>query len=321
MQEKTIGFVIPKGWPKPIYQIDKKSFNKGAITLGKQLFYDPVLSADSSISCASCHSPYNAFTHVDHALSHGIHDSIGNRNSPALMNLAWHNSYMWDGAITNLDVQALAPISHPKEMGENMPHVIQKLKRNKIYPALFYAAYLDSSINQQKSLQALSQFLLCLISANSKYDSVMNQRAKFTSQEEHGYALFRQNCASCHAEPLFSNYQFENNGLQLDTNLKDYGRMLVTKNPKDSLLFKVPTLRNIAYTSPYMHDGRFKKLSQVINHYSSGIQKSHTLSKHFIKGIQLSKNDQVDLLAFLLTLSDRTFLFNESFHYPPKNRH
>jgi cytochrome c peroxidase len=313
--------VIPKKWPKPSYNFAKNPLSQAGIALGRQLFYDPILSADSSISCASCHSPYNAFTHVDHALSHGIHDSIGTRNSPALINLAWHKNYMWDGAIVNLDAQALAPITHPKEMGENMAHVIQKLKRNKSYPPLFYAAYRDSNINQQNSLLALSQFVLSLISSNSKYDSVMNHQAKFNAQEEHGYALFRNNCASCHTEPLFSNYQFENNGLQIDTTLKDYGRMLVTKYRKDSLLFKVPTLRNIAYTSPYMHDGRFKKLSQVLNHYSNGIQLSATLANQLRKGIHLSKNDQVDVIAFLLTLSDRKFLFNEQFHHPAIIRH
>lgn len=309
---------MPKKWPKPAYNFSINPLSKAGVALGRQLFYDPILSADSSISCASCHSPYNAFTHVDHALSHGIHDSIGTRNSPALMNLAWHNNYMWDGAICNLDVQALAPITHPKEMGENMVHVVQKLKRNKIYPQLFYAAYHDSTITQNKSLSALSQFILSLISANSKYDSVMSHHAKFSIQEQHGYSLFRQNCATCHAEPLFSNYGFENNGLRLDALLKDYGRMLVTKNRNDSLLFKIPTLRNIAYTSPYMHDGRFKKLSQVLNHYSKDIQHGRTLSKHLQKGIQLNPNDQVDMIAFLLTLSDPSFLFNENFHYPRK---
>jgi cytochrome c peroxidase len=312
------GFSIPKNWPQPQYDFSKNPLSSEKIQLGRMLFYDPALSRNNTISCASCHSQYTAFTHVDHALSHGINDSIGSRNSPALVNLAWQNSFMWDGAINHLDMQALAPISHPSEMGEKIENVVSKLQSSKNYPLLFYKAFNDSVITGEHTLKAISQFMLTLVSADSKYDSVMRKQSEFTSQEKNGYKLFRQNCSACHQEPLFTNLQFENNGLSVDPYLKDPGRMKITKNPNDSLKFKVPTLRNIEFSYPYMHDGRFKKLSEVINHYTSGIERTKTVSEKLQKPIILSSNEKVDVIAFLLTLTDRKFLFNPSYSYPMK---
>ncbi len=312
---KKYHFVVPKSWPKPTYDFSQNPLTEDKIELGRVLFYDPILSKNNTISCASCHSQYTAFTHVDHALSHGIDDRIGNRNSPALMNLAWHNLFMWDGAINHLDLQALSPMSNPNEMGEKIEHVIIKLQKSKSYSFLFYKAFNDSLITGEHTLKAISQFMLTLISSNSKYDSVMQNLTQFTNQEKNGYRLFKQNCSSCHTEPLFTNVKFENNGLSLDTLLKDYGRMKVTKNPNDSLKFKVPSLRNIEFSYPYMHDGRFKKIGEVINHYTSGIINSKTLSNQLQKKIVLSSNEKVDLTAFLLTLTDKTFLFNPKYSY------
>jgi cytochrome c peroxidase len=309
-------FEIPPNWPKPVYNFSKNPINREVVSLGRALFYDPLLSKDNSISCASCHSNYNAFTHVDHKLSHGIGDSIGIRNSPVLMNLAWSPTFMWDGAINHLDMQALAPITHPREMGESFTNVVQKLKKSKLYPTLFKTAFQDSIISGERTLKALSQFMVTLISANAKYDSVMRKQAQFSLQEKNGYALFKKNCASCHQEPLFSNYQFENNGLPVDTSINDFGRMRVSLLSADSLKFKVPTLRNLNYSFPYMHDGRFKKLSEVINHYTNGIVKSKTLSAKLTNPIVLSENEKVDLTAFLLTLTDKSFVFNPEFAYP-----
>lgn len=309
-------FTIPQNWPKPVYDFSKNPLTEEKIELGRALFYDPILSADNTISCANCHSQYSAFTHIDHALSHGIGDSIGTRNSPALMNLAWQNSFMWDGAINHLDMQALAPISHPNEMGEKIEHVPGKLQRSALYPSLFFKAFNDSVITGETTLKAIAQFMLTIVSANSKYDSVMSKQAAFTTQEQNGYQLFQKNCNSCHAEPLFTNGLFENNGLSLDTTLNDFGRMKITQNSDDSLKFKVPTLRNIEFSYPYMHDGRFKKLSDVLKHYTSGIHQSKTLAKQLQKPIILSSNERVDIIAFLLTLSDKEFLFNPAFSYP-----
>lgn len=309
-------FDVPKGWPKPIYDFNKNPLSEPKIELGRILFYDPVLSKDSTISCASCHSSFNAFTHVDHQLSHGIAGKIGTRNSPALMNLAWSTSFMWDGAVNHLDVQALAPISNPLEMDEDIAHVVAKLKTAWNYTSLFYAAFGDSVITGEHVLKSLSQFMLTLVSNNAKYDSVMRGEKEFSPQEANGYALFKRNCAACHTEPLFTNEQFENNGLYVDGTLKDIGRMKITRNPADSLKFKVPTLRNIQYSYPYMHDGRFKNLNQVLNNYIMGIQHSPTLSPHLQKGIYLNNNEKVDLISFLYTLSDKSFVFNTRYQYP-----
>jgi len=306
----------PESWPKPIYNFDKNPLTQEGIDLGRMLFYDPILSKDSSISCSNCHLSYTAFTHVDHALSHGVNDSIGARNSPALMNLAWHNSFMWDGAVNHLDVQALAPISHPAEMDEDINNIIKKLKGHSTYKESFYKAFQDSTITGEHLLKAISQFELTLISCNSKYDSVMLKTQVFTLQEERGYALFKKDCSSCHAEPFFTNNQIENNGLPIDPILLDLGRYDITKKKTDSLKFKVPTLRNIEFSYPYMHDGRFKSISEVLNHYTNNINLSNTLSNKLKSKIKLTSNQKVDLTAFLLTLSDKNFLFNNNHTFP-----
>ena len=309
-------FYIPENFPKPVYDFSKNPLTKEKILLGRTLFYDPILSKTNTISCESCHSPFSSFTHIDHALSHGIHDSIGTRNSPVLLNLAWQKSFMWDGAVNNLDMQALAPISHPAEMGSSIKEVVEKLNAGEKYHKLFYNAYGDSIATGEHTLKAISQFMLTLVSANAKYDKVMRKEMSFTDQEANGYALFKKNCASCHAEPLFTNGDFENNGLPMDAVLKDIGRMKITANLSDSLKFKVPSLRNIEYSYPYMHDGRFKKLSEVLNHYTNDIHSSKTLAQQLQKPIVLTANDKVDLIAFLLTLSDKEFVFNPKFQYP-----
>ncbi|MBK9025741.1 MAG: cytochrome-c peroxidase [Saprospiraceae bacterium] len=309
-------FVVPENFPHPVYDFSKNPLTENKILLGRTLFYEPLLSKNNTISCESCHSPFSAFTHIDHQLSHGIHDSIGTRNSPALMNLAWQKTFMWDGAVNNLDMQALAPISHPAEMGSNIQEVVEKLNTSPKYRLLFYKAYKDSLITGEKTLKAISQFMLTLVSANSKYDKVMRKELSFTEQESNGYLLFKINCSSCHTEPLFSNGNFENNGLAKDADLRDNGRMKVTNLSQDSLKFKVPTLRNIEYSYPYMHDGRFKRLAEVLNHYTNGIQQSNTLANQLKHGILLTSNEKVDLITFLLTLSDKDFVFNPKFQYP-----
>jgi len=311
-------FYIPQNWPKPVYDFAKNPLKKEKIALGSALFYDPILSRNNTISCASCHSQYTAFAHIDHRLSHGINDKIGTRNAPALFNLAWNNSFMWDGAVHHIDAQAIAPISNPLEMDEKLENIVLKLQKSKLYPALFKEAYGDSIITGERTLKAISQFMLTLISANSKYDKVQRKEKgyQFTESENKGYQLFKQNCANCHKEPLFTTGAFENNGLQPDTLLKDIGRMKITKSPKDSLRFKVPSLRNVEVTSPYMHDGRYPNLQMVLFHYTDNIHYSKTLSKPLLKRIILNENDKRDLISFLNTLTDETFLRNPKYSYP-----
>ncbi|MEL6842680.1 MAG: cytochrome-c peroxidase, partial [Bacteroidota bacterium] len=224
---------LPTHFPAPQYDFADNPANEEAFQLGRALFYDPGLSADNSISCASCHSPYHAFAHTDHDLSHGIHDSVGTRNAPALFNLAWQSSFMWDGAIQHLDMQALAPISHPGEMGSSLPKVISYLQADTRYPVLFEAAFGDSVISGEYVLKALAQFQLGLISSNAKYDSVQRGESNFTVQEQSGYLLFQQHCNVCHTEPLFMNNGFANNGLSLDSSLMDYGRIAISQQPEE----------------------------------------------------------------------------------------
>ena len=315
LKPTPIYFQIPKGWPKPNYDFSKNPLTEEGFQLGRQLFYDPILSKDSTISCASCHLQATGFTHVDHSLSHGIDGKIGTRNSMTMMNLAWSKTFMWDGGVNHLDVQAINPITSPLEMDETLANVVQKLQKSDKYKSLFFAAFGDENITGQRVLKALSQFELLLISANSKYDKVMRKEAVFTNQEQNGYQLFKTNCASCHSEPLFTNGKYENNGIPLDTTLNDIGRQRITEKFEDYLKFKVPTLRNIQFTNPYMHDGRFEKLTEVVKHYNS-LGNNKNLPKQLQKLMNLTDNERVDLVAFLLTLTDNEFLFDKRFSYP-----
>ena len=311
-----IEFPAPKGWPKPVYDFKSNPYSKEKIELGRSLFYDPLLSVNNSTSCASCHSPYNAFSHTDHQLSHGVFDSIGTRNAPALMNLAWKSDFMWDGSIINLNEQALTPLSHTAEMGERIENVLLKLNNKKYYRTLCANAYGDSLFTKDRFLKSLAQFEVSLVSAESKYDSVIRHQAYFTEQESKGYRIFKANCAACHNEPLFTNNNFKNNGLALNPALNDFGRMKITHQSKDSMFFKVPSLRNVEYSFPYMHDGRFTKLSEVIKHYTSSIINNPNISKELKNSIALSSSERVDLITFLLTLSDKKFLFNPQHSFP-----
>ena len=309
-------FEYPSYFPKPIYDLVGKPLSKQKIDLGKKIFYDPILSGDNSVSCASCHSSYNAFAHTDHDLSHGINDQIGTRNAPPLFNLAWQSSFMWDGAINHLDFQPLAPISSPLEMGSNIGSVVKKLNQHPYYPKLFYEAFKDSVITGEQVLIALSQFQITLLSVNSKYDAIRQGVGVFSEQEKKGYHLFLEHCNSCHKEPLFFENKYENNGLKVDTFLNDFGRWNITKVSRDSLKFKIPSLRNLSYTKPYMHDGRLNSLNKVLNHYSNEVVLYNNLAQSLKKGISLSAEDKVDLIAFLLTLNDQKFILNKKHKNP-----
>jgi len=309
-------FEVPAGWPEPHYDFAKNKLTQEKVDLGRLLFYDPILSRDSTISCESCHSRFVAFTHVDHALSHGINDRIGKRNAPALMNLAWQRNFMWDGAINHLDMQALAPITNPLEMDEQLPMVLEKLRAQVRYRFMFDRAFGDTAITTERLLRSMTAFMLTLVSSNSKYDRVMRGEANFTSQEENGYAMFKRHCNACHTEPLFTNGNFSRNGIGVDPELRDWGRFIVTQQPADSFLFKVPTLRNIAYSKPYMHDGRMKRLSDVLKDYASLHSTGVVLNNTLDQLPSLSSEQQVDITSFLLTLSDSSFVMNPAYSYP-----
>jgi cytochrome c peroxidase len=311
-----IEFKIPAGWPKPPNNIfAKNKLSEQGFQLGKKLFYDTRLSKDgSNISCANCHQQFAAFATYDHDFSHGQNEQHTTRNTPALFNLAWMTNYHWDGGINHIEVQPLSPLTSPTEMAESLENVLAKLKQDSVYPAMFKAAFGTDEINSQRMLKALAQFTGTIVSANSKYDKVLRGEAKFTYSEENGYAVFKANCASCHKEPLFTDNSLRNNGLAINDYLKDYGRMKITGKPEDSLKFKVPSLRNVAVSFPYMHDGRFYSLGAVIEHYRNGIITGQpTLDPLLAKRIVITNAQKNELIYFLYTLTDTSMTKNPRF--------
>lgn len=312
------GFQKPVNFPAPVYHFNSNPVTKEGFELGRKLFYETLLSADNTISCGSCHIQTSAFTHHGHTVSHGINDRMGTRNSPPIMNLAWNTSFMWDGGIADLDLQSIAPITNHVEMDETMPNVLNKLRSSAVYPALFKKAFGSDQISSNDFLKALSQFMVMCVSSNSKYDSVLRNEpgVRFTETEQQGYALFKQKCNSCHKEPMFTDYSFRNNGLPISS-VNDEGHYMITQNDADKYKFKVPGLRNLAYTAPYMHDGRFFTLDAVFDHYATQVQHTPNLDPAFINGsstgIPLDAAERVKLLAFLQTLNDRSFITDPRF--------
>lgn len=312
MNEFT-GFRKPSNFPEPVYEFSKNPVTKDGFELGRKLFYDPVLSRNNTIGCGTCHIQGAAFTHHGHDVSHGIDDRLGKRNSPPIMNLAWSKFFFWDGGVFHLDLQPMVPITTADEMDEKMSSVVLKLKQHPEYPGLFKKAFGTEEINSQKMLKALSQFMLMCVSSNSKYDKVIRKEEKFTPDEEQGYKLFQQKCNSCHTEPLFTDYSFRNNGIAIGRN-DDRGRFTITLDSTDAYKFKVPTLRNIEVTAPYMHDGRYYGLGQVLDHYRFGVQ--HTpnldplLDQNHTHGFPMTDDEKNKVILFLKTLTDREFLKN-----------
>ncbi|MEP6675635.1 MAG: cytochrome c peroxidase [Ferruginibacter sp.] len=310
-------FDIPKGFPKPQKDIfANNKLSEEGFQLGRKLFYDGRLSKDGNFACASCHQQFAAFATYDHDLSHGFNNSFSTRNAPALFNLAWMPLLQWDGGINHIEVQPLSPMSASNEMAENVDSILKKIRVDTAYRRMFKAAFGDGLINSQRMLKALAQFTGSLVSANSKYDKVKRGETTFTETEQIGYGLFKNKCNSCHTEPLFTDNSFRNTGFALNETLKDYGRMKITGDPADSLKFKVPSLRNVTLTFPYMHDGRTYSLGQAIDHYRNGIVQSATLDSSLKKGISISNNERSYLLYFIYTLTDTSFVKNPRFANP-----
>ncbi len=312
---KDVEVKVPAGFPKPVYDFKENKVTPEGFVLGRKLFYDPILSADSSVSCAFCHQRIAAFAHIDHTLSHGINGLIGNRNVPPLQNLIWQQNFMWDGAINHLEVQPLAPLTNSQEMGESLKHTLEKLQRNKTYVDDFYAVFKDTAITSENLLKALAQFTSLMISANSKFDKYQRGEEEFTEHELSGLKLFRAHCENCHKEPLFTDNTFRNIGIKPDTALRDSGRIKLTGVVDDYMKFKVPGLRNVAMTYPYMHDGRFRTLQQVLKHYADGVFYTN-YDKSIEKNVGLTNQEQSDIITFLKTLTDEQFLHDRRFADP-----
>ncbi|MES2761595.1 MAG: cytochrome c peroxidase [Bacteroidota bacterium] len=313
LSESDVKEIIPPGWPTPHYNYSNNPLTVDGFTLGRTLFYDPIFSADNSISCGSCHQQFAAFAHSGHDISHGVNGLLGTRNAPALQNLNWNTSFMHDGGVLNIELMPMAPITNPVEMDENMTNVVSKLSASGKYKQLFAAAYGDNQINSQRIFKAIAQFMGTMYSYNSKYDKVKSGKDNFTAQEQNGYDLFVQKCASCHTEPLFTDHQFRNNGLPVNVMYNDSGRAHITGNAADRYKFKTPSLRNIEKSGPYMHDGRFTTLDQCLEHYNSGIVSGPTLETQLQSGIPLSAQDKDNIIAFLKNLTDTKFLTDQRF--------
>lgn len=315
-QPTPLKLEIPKGWPKPYNIFANNPLTEEGFQLGKQLFYDGRLSKDGNFSCASCHQQFAAFVSFDHDLSHGFNDQFSTRNAPGLQNLAWVPLYHWDGGVNHIEMQALSPLTAPNEMAENIDSVLLKLRGSALYKKMFKKAFGSDSVNSQRMLKALAQFVGTLVSADSKYDKVKRGEDTFNPAEAHGYEVFKSKCSTCHTEPLFTDNSFRNTGLPVNDFLKDYGRMRITTEPSDSLKFRVLSLRNVAITQPYLHDGRLYSVGQVIEHYRTGVQQSPTLDSSLRNGIEFTRLEKYDLIQFLSTLTDTAFLKNKRFFAP-----
>lgn len=308
-----VTFYVPEGFPQPVYDFQNNPLTEEGFALGRKLFYDPILSRDSSISCGSCHQQFVAFANSDHRFSHGIDDLLGSRNTPGLFNMAWFPNFMWDGGVNHIEVQPLAPITNPIEMDESIANVIVKLQRSPVYRSMFLSAFDTDSVTTQLTMRAMAQFMAAMISDDSPYDKYRKGTGSLNAAELRGLQLFRSNCESCHREPLLTDMQFRNNGLSLHYHA-DPGRALITGLPQDSGLFRVPSLRNVALTFPYMHDGRFQSLNQVLDHYTNGVQPGVNLDPLLISSpIVLSTQDKSDIISFLNALTDQRFITDSRF--------
>ncbi|MFM7667259.1 MAG: cytochrome-c peroxidase [Bacteroidota bacterium] len=325
---------IPSHFPDMIIPSDNPMTVEG-VELGRFLFYEKKLSGDNTMSCASCHMPENSFSDPNQ-YSTGIDGIQGNRQSMALVNMGWENFFFWDGRKTTLEDQIIDPVINPIEMHETWKNAVLKLNKDMNYRNRFFRAFGEEGIDSLKAAKAIAQFIRTMISGQSKYDAMYKfengmsltatEQAIFQTidpEEWAGYDLFKSlngaDCFHCHNGPLMRVKKFSNNGL-LPNLFNDLGRAAVTNNPEDNYKFKVPTLRNIALTAPYMHDGRFATLDEVIEHYSSGIHMSPTIDP-LIEfgsqgGVQLDAQEKYLLKKFLLTLTDQNFITNPNFKDP-----
>jgi cytochrome c peroxidase len=324
---------IPSHFPNMPIPADNPMTVEG-VELGRRLFYEKRLSRDNSMSCAACHAPSSAFSDPN-KYSTGIDGIQGTRNSMALINLGWQQFFFWDGRAATLEEQILEPIPNPIELHQSWSDAVAKLKADVTYRNMFYKAFGTEQIDQYKVAKAIAQFLRTMISGSSRYDVMykyenglplnVSEQATLSGispEEWAGYDLFKSlngaDCFHCHNGALMQVQKFSNNGL--DAAFTDLGRGAITGNPLDNGKFKVPTLRNIALSGPYMHDGRFATLDEVIEHYSSGIHQSATIDPliEFASqgGVQLDATEKLLLKKFLMTLTDYDFINNPKFQDP-----
>lgn len=294
--------------PSPPFAI-----TEAGIALGRQLFFDVRLSGNDRISCATCHRPELAFADGLSRSNLGATGIMLDRNTPGLTNIAWAPSLFWDGGAKNLESLVLAPLTNPNEMAENPSQLMAQLAADDHYREAFATAFPQEGLSLSSVMKAISGFMRSLVSANSRYDrAVRGEDAKLSSAEQAGQAVYATHCARCHSTDLFTDQGFHNNGLDAqfpsDLTATGRGRARVTFDDADLGKYRTPTLRNLAYTAPYMHDGRFASLSDVLNHYRFGVVDSATVDSTLAPGIALFDEEAEQLLHFLDLLNDPDFV-------------
>jgi len=319
-RNELLEFEVPSNFPPLIYDIEGNPPTETGFELGRRLFYEGRLASDNIVACGFCHIQEFAFTHHTHIISHGVDGALGTRNAQPLHNLAFQNEFTWDGAAIHLDLQPIIPITTEVEMNETFTNIIAKLEAHPEYPRLFREAFENGEINSENILKALSQFMVMMVTSNSKYDKFRRNEGNvtLTGNEMQGMELFNQKCASCHATDLFTDQSYRNNGVAINPEFNDIGRARVTGLSEDTYKFKVPNLRNIEVTFPYMHDGRFQSLEAVLEHYRTGIQDTENLDESFRQpdgtlGIPMTDEEKARIIDFLKTLTDADFIFDNRF--------
>ena len=311
LDNPKIEISIPVNFPELNNSFYTNKPTKYGVELGEKLFFDKKISADNSISCASCHIPANAF--ADHnPIGIGIEGRIGLRNAPPVQNMAFMQHYNWDGSKSQLENQPIVPIITPEEMDSSILEVIEKLQNDTSYIELFMKTFGDDNITGDRIQKSIAQYEYTLISANSKYDKVnRNEGETFTENEELGYKTFKNKCANCHSTELFTDQSFRNIGFPINPDSEETGRTRVTLNSNDLMRFRVPSLRNIAYTAPYGSFGQFATLKEVLDYLDNGVLDADNLDpilKENNNRIPLTENEKNNLILFLNTLSDAGFV-------------
>ena len=316
---KNLDFFPPKKQDLEITDLGKE--------LGRRLFYDPILSQDSTISCASCHKQEYAFSDAGKQYSQGVNGKLGKRNTPPIFNLMWYPNYFWDGRVCSAPAQVFHPVRDSLEMNLSWKEVEKRIRNNVFYQQKFAELYGKKNIDSSLIADCIAQFTASIVSNNSKYDRVLNGDDFFTKDEYQGFVIANDqsmgDCLQCHttdANALGTNSAIANNGLDKDAEIKDLGFENISGNPKDRAKFKVPSLRNIALTPPYMHDGRFKTLEEVIDFYSEEVKLNSTIDSKMQfahkGGVHLDSLQKRQLLAFLNTLTDSVLIQNHELANP-----
>ncbi|MCU0350777.1 MAG: c-type cytochrome [Flavobacterium sp.] len=318
-QNIPIAYQVPSNFPPMAYNMANNPLTEKGFELGKKIFYDGRLASDGVVSCGFCHIQADAFTHHGHNFSHGVGEAIGTRNAQPIQNMAFQTQFMWDGAADHIELVSMIPIASEIEMNGDFSAIIAMMKNDANYRKLYKQAFENGEINAENMLKALAQFMTMLTSSNSKFDKFRRNEpgGTLTQDELEGYQIFNQKCASCHATDLFTDNSFRNNGLAINPAINDLGRYRVTENEQDKYKFKVPSLRNIEKTAPYMHDGRLFTLEAVLNHYASGVVHTQNLdpilNTNGTLGIPLTAAEKSKIIAFLKTLTDHQFLTDRRF--------